>query len=47
LVTLSLEELKAISGGASTTLDEQVVKTSKSAEANKKTSTRGEEGCKI
>jgi hypothetical protein len=47
LVTLSLEELKAISGGASVTLDEQRVKTTKTAEASKKTSSRGEEACKI
>lgn len=47
LVTLSLEELKAISGGASITLDEAGAKSAKTAEASKKTSSRGEEECKM
>lgn len=47
LVTLSLEELKAISGGASVTLDEQGAKSAKTSEAAKKSSSRGEEACKM
>lgn len=42
LVTLSLEELKAISGGATTTLDEAGAKSAKSPEQDYKAPKSGE-----
>lgn len=47
LVTLSLEELKAISGGATVSLSEPEEKSAKTSEATKKTSSRDEAGCKM